>query len=250
LREAACIQATALAEVDSIRKYGLKAPVCLIPNGIELPQPEPVALPPWEGIVETGKKVLLYLGRLHPKKGLPSLIRALSIVRARKPDWLREWILIIAGWDQSGHESALRTLVDNLNLADCVTFRGPMYGNEKWAALHNASAFVLPSMSEGFPMVVLDAWAVRCPVLMTVECHLPEGFSQGAAIEVGTNPETVARGLEVLFGMSDAERQNMGNRGAALVAERFTWDRVVRDLLDVYRWTLGGGYRPSCIVDM
>ena len=107
---------------------------------------------------------------------------------------------------------------------------------------------MLPSLSEGLPLAVLEAWSYGLPVLMTEACNLPEGFAAGAALPIGTDRAGIAAGLRQLFALSDAERRDMGARGRALVRERFTWASVGEQMTAVYEWVLGGGPPPSCVL--
>jgi poly(glycerol-phosphate) alpha-glucosyltransferase len=97
-------------------------------------------------------------------------------------------------------------------------------------------------------MVVLEAWAYAKPVLMTPQCNLPEGFSADAAIRIEPNSESIARGLAELFELSDAQRRAMGLNGRELVAQRFTWPRIAREMRSVHDWILGRGPKPGCVV--
>jgi poly(glycerol-phosphate) alpha-glucosyltransferase len=247
LRSARCLQAFTHRELDDIRRFGLDNPVCVIPNGVDLPQRAPSGPPPWHGRIEPGRKVLLYLGRLHPIKGLPNLIQAWSLFRRKGGSSAKQWSLAIAGWDQDGHEAALRKQVESAGLSDSVHFLGPQFGADKEAAYHLANAFVLPSRSEGLPSVVLEAWANRLPVLMTPECSLPEGIQSGAALPIATAPERTAEALAELAAMSDAERASIGQRGRHLVEKQFTWSRVAVELRSVYAWMVEGGAPPACV---
>ncbi len=99
---------------------------------------------------------------------------------------------------------------------------GPLFGADKDAAYRGSDAFILPSLSEGLPMTVLEAWAHAKPVLMTPECHLPEGFSAEAALRIGSSPQEIAIGLKQLTEMSEDDRREMGARGRDLVAKKFS----------------------------
>jgi poly(glycerol-phosphate) alpha-glucosyltransferase len=199
------------------------------------------------GVIEPDTKVLLFLGRLHPKKGLHELIDAWE-------DWSRqssasdEWALGIVGWDDGGHEDALRRRAEKSNAGDSIHFLGPQFGADKHAAFAHADAFILPSFSEGFPMAVLEAWSHRLPVLKTDACNIPEGFESGAAIEVTTDTGSIAAGIEEVTRADADERAAIGGRGRKLVEDRFTWPRVARQMYDVYQWILGDGDRPDSVV--
>lgn len=250
LRRAACLHAIAEAEIQAARAYGLRNPVCLVPNGADLPPSTPPAAPPrWAGHwPEEGRKVLLFLSRIHPKKGLPNLLSAWQLVKARGAPGSRDWGLVIAGWDEQGHEGRLKRQARALGLEQEVFFSGPLDGEDKAAALCHAAALVLPSFSEGLPMAVLEAWSYGLPVVMTPQCNLPEGFAAGAALRVEAAPEALARGLGELFAMSNAQRRELGARGRALVEHRFCWPRLAEQMRSVYAWVLGGGAAPECVV--
>jgi glycosyltransferase involved in cell wall biosynthesis len=247
LRHAACLRALCWSEVESIRAYGLRNPVCLIPNGIDLPDGNAASNPPWEGKVSVGRKVLLYLGRIHPKKGLVHLLRAWALLRHRRSISGETWELVIAGWSQNDHEWELKNLARQLEIEEDVHFPGSQFGPAKEAAYRHADAFVLPSLSEGLPMVVLEAWAHRLPVIMTPPCHLPEGFEAEAAIRVEPEVESLVQGLETLFSMDQTERERMGRRGHQLVAERFNWPKIGTQIHDVCRWLQGETDPPECL---
>lgn len=241
LREAACLHALNLSEAEAMRAYGLKNPICVIPNGVELPI-EPDAKP-----APGGSRNLLYLGRLHPKKGLPLLVEAWCRVQRMAEE--SGWRLIIAGWDQLGHQSEVQTLAAKLHADSSIDFVGPQFGEAKAALLREASAFILPSLSEGLPMSVLEAWSWRLPVLMTTNCNLPEGSKAGAAIMMEPDMEDISKALAELFSMDRIEREAMGARGRRLVEEKFQWARVAEQMTQVYDWVLGRGPRPACVLN-
>jgi poly(glycerol-phosphate) alpha-glucosyltransferase len=247
LQEAACIHALNQAEARAIRDYGLENPICVIPNGVDLPTKSRAgangrSTAPWKGLGEEGSNVLLFLGRIHPKKGLHHLIEAWGAVAPEN------WHLAIVGWDDGGHEAQLKQLVRDYGLRDTVRFMGPMYGSKKEEAFSHADAFALPSHSEGLPMAVLEAWSYRLPVLMTPECNIPEGFEAGAALRVGPDISSIAQGLRRLAATSREERAAMGEQGRALVENQFTWPRVAQQVHHVYRWMLGEAEKPNCVL--
>ncbi len=253
LQNAACLQALSEAEARSIRHFGLKNPICIIPNGTDVAeiQEEKDKVnqpPPWHERVEKGRKVLLYLGRIHPKKGLPNLISALHRLQGRESKtFLSDWVLAIAGWDQCKHEPKLRHQAEELCLNGQTIFLGPQFKEAKAFAYRYADAFILPSFSEGMPMAVLEAWAYGLPVLMTSACNLPEGFQSEAAIRIDPEAESIAQGLEALASMTDRERKAMGMRGRRLVETNFSLPKLTADMKAVYEWVLGGGNRPNCV---
>lgn len=247
LRGAACLRALSESEAESIRAYGLRKPICVIPNGVDLPEqsdtPASAAQTlPLREFAE-GRKVLLYLGRLHPKKNVANLIRAWNDTFNSQHCKSGSWVLAIAGWDQGGYESELKRMA----VVSSIVFLGPRFGAEKNACYRACNAFVLPSLSEGLPMSVLEAWAHAKPALVTPQCNLPEGFSANAALRIGTSSKEIAAGLKQLTEMSDGDRSGMGNRGRALVATQFSWPRIGEQMRAVYQWVLGGGQTPNTV---
>jgi glycosyltransferase involved in cell wall biosynthesis len=249
-RSAACFHVNSEAEHLTLRRHGLRIPICIIPNGIDLPagqSSEVSSLVSDLASVARGRNLLLYLGRLHRKKNLLNLIRAWKEALNSHPSILNSWMLAIAGWDQGGHEAQLRQLTTDLRLLTSIIFLGPRFGADRDACYRACDAFVLPSLSEGLPMTVLEAWAYAKPVLMTSECNLPEGFVAGAALQTGTTSKQIAARLKQLVEMSDDDRKAMGARGRDLVAETFSWPRIGEQMRWVYEWVLGGGTAPETI---
>ncbi len=245
LRTASCLHALCPEEADNFRDYGLKNTVAVIPNGIDIPDDRKSTgesqKPAWEEHTQKGQKVLLYLGRLHPKKGLVNLLKAWAQIK--KP----EWILAIAGWEEGGHQNELQKLASELQLQSSVVFLGPQFGDAKSTCYRECDAFILPSFSEGLPMVILEAWSHAKPVLMTPECNLTEGFAADAALRIDPEVDSIVAGLKQLFEMSDKERQTMGQRGLALVKDHFAWPKIAVQMQAVYAWTQGEGPRPECV---
>ena len=243
LENATCIHAVNQAEAGAIRAFGLRNPICVIPNGIEVHANNRTdRMPPWAADMVGDRKVLLYLGRLHQKKGLSILLRGWKEARKRE----RGWVLMIAGWDQGGHQGKLEQLARELKITDSVQFAGSLFGDAREAAYQNADAFVLPSLSEGQPLVVLEAWSHARPVLMTLECNLPEGFEKRAAIRMNTTVEGAAEGLRMLFALDQHTLQEMGRRGRDLVIANFSWSQIASQMFAVYNWLLGRSAVPDC----
>ncbi len=247
LRHAACLHALCEPERQAIRDCGLTGPICMIPNGVV---PAPEVRPPspeWRRALPPQARVLLYLGRLHPKKRLLELLQAWHLAGPSNPVGASAWHLVIAGPGPADYVHRLQRRIAQLGLAERVRLIGPQYGLCKQATLAAADAFVLPSLSEGMPNAVLEAWAWSLPALMTPHCNLPEGFVAGAALRIEPEPAGIAAGLRALFALSEESCRAMGRQGRDLVSARFTWTRVAAEFGSVYRWLLGRGDCPACI---
>ncbi len=276
LRKAACIHALCENEAQSIRKLGLNNPICVIPNGIDVPSNEeldrlkfvpledgessPCINSPSNDSVLTkaaatelrsrgrkeidGRRTLLYVGRIHPKKGLLHVIQAWK--QAQQD--LVNCRLVIAGWDDGDYQQTLSQAIDELMLKESITLVGSIYGQPKAIALARADTFILPSLSEGLPMAVLEAWAYRLPVLMTPQCNLAIGFQSKSAMRIETDVRTLADGLREWANTSDAMLDEMGNNGRRLVQSQFQWNHIALQMTQVYHWILGQGDKPSCVI--
>lgn len=244
LREAACLHVNTEEELRAVRRYGLENPVCIIPNGVTLPDPEPDPPAPWGARIPDSANVLLFLGRIHPKKGIDRLIRAWANASADVRDG---WHIAIVGWDDGGHRAKLESMLQQHGVASSIHFLGSMFGDEKDAAYHHADAFVLPTHSEGLPMAVLEAWSHGLPTLITDACNFPEAINDGAAIRIENDVPTLTQDLERALSMPAAERAAVGERARMLVQETYTWKRVAQQLYDVYAWTLGRAPKPDTV---
>jgi len=279
VRSARCLRALCESEARAIRALGLKNDIAIIPNGIDTPAGLPSSPPPWADLLQPGQKVLLFLSRIHPKKGLVNLIKAWAQIQTSQASCLKSspsaWILAIAGWDQGGHEGELKRLATELNLKwtdtrtdgnatpraaphnsksisgeNCsVAFLGPQFNDAKAACYHHCDGFVLPSFSEGLPMVVLEAWIHKKPVLITPQCNLPEAATEKAGLIADPGEKSLTDSLRILFEMDGSDFQTMGQRGFNLAKERFAWQAIAKQSDELYRWILGSGQRPSCLTD-
>ncbi|WP_051231019.1 glycosyltransferase [Kaistia adipata] len=245
LQHAACLHALCPAELASIRAAGLTNPVCVVPNGVDLQEHDRGQPPLWRPQVAAEATILLFLGRLAPQKGIPNLLHGLA--RARQAISLAPWHLVVAGWGEATYRSQLERLGASLGLGDIVHFVGPQFGEQKLRTLAAADAFVLPSLSEGLPIAVLEAWAAGLPVLMTPQCNLQEGFAEAGAIRIEADADGVEAGLRRLFAMPPQGRRQVGELARRFVADRYSWAGAADEMEAVYRWVLGVGERPRTV---
>lgn len=218
-------------ERDLMAPLGLHPPTEVVPNGVFIE--EFTNLPPRGSFSQaraelSGKPYLLFLSRLHPKKGLDLLVQGFAMVAGEIP----ELQLVIAGPDD-GVLAGLRERVRSLGVAERVHTVGPLYGQDKAAALVGAEAFCLTSRQEGFSMAVTEAMAARVPVIVSDQCHFPEVEEAGAGRITKLDPVHIARAVcEVMA--DPAARAAMGLAGRALVESRFTWPRIAETLTRAY----------------
>lgn len=254
LKRAKCIQANTLKDIEDFRKYGLRNAFATIPNGVYLPNEN--HLPSLSQRLQSGgRRKIVYLGRIHRKKGLANTVKAWGEIR--KESKINDWQLVIAGRDEGDHLSELNRICLDYGLkvsgekvsdedADIV-FKGPTYGDEKLSLLTSADLFILPSFSEGLPMAVLEAWAHQTPVMMSRKCNLDIGFEVGAAISTDTSVDSIQKALSEVFDRRPSELLDMGQKGFELVKSKFTWPSVANQMQRLYRWMLGGGDHPDFV---
>lgn len=219
-------------EATQVRKFVKGIPLQIIPNGVNLnhfyPAPNKDDLKLF--FHKIGERpFILFLSRLHPKKGLdlllPAFSRLLADCRSRNEMLPR---LVVAGEGDLPYELEMHSLADKLEIGDYVIFPGLVTGQEKLALLHHCEFLVLPSRGEGMPMAVLEALACGKPVILTPGCYLPEVARVMAGIEVKLETDELAVAMSKLWGDSDL-RQKMGNRALDLIKDRFTWKRVAAE---------------------
>jgi glycosyltransferase involved in cell wall biosynthesis len=236
LRRAAAIHVTAVVEAESVRAIGLRTPIALIPHGVHVPS----ALKYPKGSPQSpDEKVMLYLSRLHPKKGLLDLVEACGRLRPK------QWRIVIAGPDQGGHRSEVEAAVRRHGLEHCISLVGAVNDAEKERLLTSADAFVLPTYSENFGLVVPEALAHGTPVLTTTGTPWSELATAKAGWWVDPGPESLTTALAEVFQLDRAKLRVMGEAGRRLVFERYSWTAVIRQHIDLYRWLDGTGAKPS-----
>jgi glycosyltransferase involved in cell wall biosynthesis len=247
LTEAACLHALSLAEAESFRAFGLVNPIAVIPNGIAETwinsKGDGPAFRETFGIPED-RRVMLFLSRVTPIKGLPMLLEALCKLRVR----LTDWTFVIAGVDEFNHLAEVRSKVADFDLDEHVRFVGPLYDQAKRDAFAAAELFVLPSLSEGAPLVILEALGAGVPVITTQASPWAALLEYGCGWWTPISRDGLAGALAAALACSASELGAMGQRGRLLVEAQYTWQKIGADLLAVYDWLLGRAGMPASIM--
>ena len=231
LRHAAFIHALNRDEASALELLKLPTPVRVIPNGVFLSEIEPLPAP---GSFHArhpelrGQPYILFLSRLHFKKGLDYLADAFSLLAPRHP----EVRLVVAGPDD-GYQAEFARQVAAKGLSDRVHIVGGLYGDEKIPAIVDAACFCLPSRQEGFSVAITEALACGTPVVVSKDCHFPEVAEVGAGSVVPLEPTAIAAALEQIL-TDPALRQRMSRAAAALIRARFTWPVIAQSCIDGY----------------
>lgn len=226
-RHAKLWRALTKKEADQIRAQGIAAPIVVAANGIHLADFAPPAAP----APAKPRRRILFLGRLHPKKGVDLLLLAWAQLRA----FHGEWELVLAGPDELGHRAELEAIVARENLGGSVSFPGTVTGATKLALLHGSDLFALTSHSEGFSVAILESLACRVPVLATNACNFPELGETGAGWLCEPDVASVRAVLERALTAPELERLQRGEAARRLVEQSYTWAAITRTVLDAIR---------------
>ena len=228
------------AEATAIERYGVFCPIRVIGNGLGAdafdlrPDEAEVALTRWPRLRD--RRVLLFVGRLGPEKGLDLLLAAWANIVAAGLD--RGWQLLLAGPDYRGYRAELERIVQRLGLQDTVMLAGYVGRDLRRGLLAASSACVLPSRSEGLSMSLLEGAAAARPVLLTTTCNFPELGRAGGGVEVAPRVEEITRGLTIILGSDLAQLRDMGHAAQCLVRARYSMDQITDQLLAMYEEAL------------
>lgn len=236
ITRAACLHATSQMEVQDIRSMGLRHPVILLPNGIDVPERDSVVRN------EDAPRRLLFLGRIHPIKGLELLLEAWSTLESAHP----MWELMIAGKGDPGYVGALRARASSLRLARCH-FHGPIYAEAKDAMFHSSELFVLPTHTENFGMAIAEALARAVPVLTTKGAPWAGLESTRSGWWIDRTLDSLVESLGAAMHKSPQELSGMGHNGYKWMKRDFEWPVIASSMAEVYSWLRDGGPVPACV---
>ncbi|HVN44316.1 MAG TPA: glycosyltransferase [Steroidobacteraceae bacterium] len=223
LESAHLLVATSEQEALGIRRAGFRQPIAVIPIGVQLPE---------HAAQHVDERVhrALFLGRLHPIKGLPLLIEAWSRVRPRG------WQCLIAGPSELRHRAALERQIRSSGLAGEFQFLGKLDASLKEATYRSADLFVLPSLSENFGVVVAEALSYGVPVLATRGTPWRRLAECGAGWWVEPSVEGLEQGLRAACSTTAAERARIGTAGRRLAQAELQWPAIAQRMVQCYEW--------------
>lgn len=242
-QSAACIIATSQQECDAIRTLGITAPVAIIPNGIEMTNfPKEVIHTHRE------KKIVLFLSRVNPIKGLELLIEAWP----KLPENLRNnWELHIAGnSDPKDYIHKLEGLITQLGLDDNVKLLGPITGDDKMQKYMNSDLFILPTFNENFGNVIAEAMMCECPAITTKNAPWKVLTDDKCGWWIDLSVDNLVKTLIEAMSLTDEERIELGKRSRQCIINHFSSESVAKQTKMVYEWILGLGDKPDFVQTM
>ena len=216
---------------------GLSGPVAVIPNGIDMPtspRPSPDTV--------AAERIVLSLGRIHPKKGLDGLLHAWAKIEPAHPDWR----LMIVGPPEAGHDQELISLATSLGLSR-VSVHGPAYDDDRLLAYRQADLFVLPTLGENFGLTVAESLSAGTPAISTIGAPWSGLESEGCGWWVDHGVEPLAVALSQAMTMPASALRAMGLKGRSWMERDFAWGRVADDMLSVYSWLVRRADAPAVV---
>jgi len=216
-------------EKKQILNINPSADVVIIPNGISF---EHSCIKKKDINSSIGENIfkILYFGRIDPKKSVYELVQSVYKIVSEKN--IKNFKLDIIGWGDECYINKIKTYVNNADIIDYVHFHSPVFGLEKLNVMRKSDLLVLPSKSEGFPMVVLEAMSVKLPVAMTDECNISEAFNYRAAFRIDL--DTLVDNLCDIMSLDFESRQDIGDSGYKYCKKYYSLDSVIKMYKNVY----------------
>ena len=234
IKAASVLHATSIREAQNLDRLKLGLPIAVIPNGIEKPTNKEL-LEKYDlsnlGIKINNEKIFLYLGRIHPKKGLLNMLKAWN-------DSFKNNIsckLIIAGFPELNYLNKLKDYVKKNKLTKNVIFLGPVEGEDLIALYRNAYVFILPTFSENFGMVVAEALSYGVPVITTTGTPWKtlEEFKCGWIVE--PKIDDLKKVMYDAF-LLDKKEYELMSQNAINLSKAFDWEKIAQKFLNLYLW--------------
>lgn len=223
IQKADYIHATAESEKENLLKLGYNDRITVIPNGIDI---NGISMKTtWER-----KKEILFLSRIHVKKGIELLMKAIAQLK----DELKDYRVKIAGEGDSAYINTLKKIAKEQGISDIVQFVGGVYGEKKWELFRNADLFVLPSYSENFGIVVAEALASGTPVLTTKGTPWQELETQNCGWWIDLSVSDLVKALKEFINTSEATLETMGKNGRKLVEEKYSNKKCADNMYKLY----------------
>lgn len=239
LEKSACIHATADMEVESIRALGFKNPIAMIPNGIKISEFSDVV-----PVKDVKPRKILFLSRIHKKKGIENLIEAWSNINLEKRS---DWIIEIIGNGDADYIKQLNKNIISKKLQDTIFINAPVFGEKKLDIYRKASLFVLPTFSENFGIVVAEALASFTPVITTkgTPWKSIQENNCGWWIDIGVAP--LEKALIQAISLKNEKIIDMGINGRKLIENDFSMTSVSKKMIKLYDWILNKGIKPTFV---
>lgn len=239
VQKSACVFTTAKMEAEHVSNLGITTCKAVIPNGIE------TDAYPCKTSVEGVKKQVLFLSRVHVKKGIELLFEAWKRLHSDYVDWQ----LLVIGNGEAEYIHSLENRVESLGLKDSIKILPPVFGEAKIKVYQESALFCLPSFSENFGMVIAEAMSCGTPVITTTNCpwEILNETDTGWCVDLSV--ENLEHTLREAMGMDANALYDMGQRASKLIYDNFDYRSVTRKTLRLYEWLLNSGEKPEFVYE-
>ena len=239
VQKSVCVFTTAKMEADHVSNLGITTCKAVIPNGIETDSY------PCKTSIDVVKKQVLFLSRVHVKKGIEILFDAWKRIHSE----FAEWQLLVVGNGEAEYIQSLENRVACLGLKDSIKILPPVFGNDKIQLYQESALFCLPSYSENFGMAIAEAMSCGTPVITTTNCpwEILNETKTGWCIDLSV--DNLEHALRDALAMNPTELYDMGQKASKLIYENFDYRNVTRKTLKLYEWLLNGGEKPEFVYD-
>lgn len=239
VQKSVCVFTTAKMEADHVTNLGITTCKAVIPNGIETDSY------PCKTSVDVVKKQVLFLSRVHVKKGIEILFEAWKRIHP----YYEEWQLLVIGNGEAEYIHRLENWAKSLGVEDSIKILPPVFGDAKINVYQESALFCLPSFSENFGMVIAEAMSCGTPVITTTNCPWEILKETNTGWCVNLSLDNLERALREALTMSPTELYDMGQKASKLIYENFDYRNVTRKTLKLYEWLLNGGEKPEFVYD-
>ena len=239
LQKAACILATSDMEARHVRDLGIAPPIAIIPNGIDVSEYACRT----EGSKFSVKKQIVFLSRIHKKKGVEFLINAWEQLKAKYPDWN----VVIAGNGEEAYISQLKAMITAKSLHEFVEIIPPVFGEAKHKLYSESSLFILPTYSENFGMVIAEAMSCGVPCITTNGTPWQELNEKCLGWCIDLSQENVIKTISEAIDLGQDKLFEIGQRCSQYIYDTYQYTEVASKNKQVYEWIVNGGDKPECV---
>lgn len=232
-----CMHVTAESEYEDVRNFGFSGPIAVIPNGVDIPEERSCGR--GDGYI----KKIIFLGRIHKKKGIEKLLEVWDRINNLHEDWVLE----ICGPGDGSYVKNIRSSIESME-GGRVSYRPPVYGEEKSRYYQSADLFVLPTESENFGVAVAEALAHGVPVIVTKSAPWPGIEMNECGWWVDNSVDAIEYAMHQAMGLPIRTLKEMGKSGRAWMVKDFGWEGICERMKGTYEWLLSGKEKPGWIV--
>lgn len=234
LKNADLIHVTSEIEYNDVRKFGLNQPVAIVPNGVDIPK---IRYKKHKTIFK-----LIYLGRIHPKKGLENTIKAWVTVEKFFPNWTFE----IAGRGEKNYEDKIKKIISDAKLKS-IKYIGPLYGSVKIKFIQTADVLIMPSYNENFGMVAAEALSNNTPVICGKNTPWKGVTVKNCGWHIENDPYTLENTFIKIFKMSKSDLLDKGKKGRLWMKKEYSWQQVAKKMIQSYEWLISKKNKPDWV---